>query len=141
MEYDNDWLEKQQLHFAAMDGDLPKVKELITSGYSINVFDEIGKTPLHYAVKNNHMEVADFLIKSGADVNIHDESQIGNTPLAEVAENCSLATAQLLINAGADPTIRGWMQLNALDRAKDRKRGDGPAVYQLLVETAKKLKK
>jgi hypothetical protein len=41
--------------------------------------------------------------------------------------------AKLLVDAGADATIRGWMQLGALDKARDRKRGDGPAVYQLLV--------
>jgi hypothetical protein len=46
--------------------------------------------------------------------------------------------AKMLLDAGADPTIRGWMQLNALDIAKDRKRGDGPKVYELLRRHAKK---
>lgn len=39
----------------------------------------------------------------------------------------------------ADPRIRGWMQLNALDQAKSRNRGDGPAVYRLLLDAAEKL--
>jgi ankyrin repeat protein len=102
----------------------------------VNAFDEIGKTPLHYAVEKEHFDVVRFLIEAGADVNAHHESTIGNTPLAEVAGNCSLGMANLLINAGADPTIRGWMQLNALDRAQNRKRNDGPKVYQLLLKAS-----
>ena len=78
------------------------------------------------------------MIQSGADVNAHDESRIGNTPLAEVAGNCSYEVANLLVEAGADPNIRGWMQLNALDRAAKRKRDNGPKVYQLLLNAAKK---
>jgi hypothetical protein len=42
--------------------------------------------------------------------------------------------ARLLLDAGADPRIRGWMQLDALDRARNRQRGDGPKVYQLLLK-------
>jgi ankyrin repeat protein len=57
---------------------------------------------------------------------------IGNTPLGEVAGNCSLEVARLLVEAGADPSIPGWMQVSALDRSTERKRGDGPAVHALL---------
>jgi hypothetical protein len=35
-----------------------------------------------------------------------------------------------------NPTIPGWMQLTALDRARKRKRGDGPGVYELLMRAA-----
>jgi ankyrin repeat protein len=134
---EDQWFEREQLHFAAQDGDLQRVMELVSKGYPLNSFDEIGKTPLHYAVENERLDVAKFLIEAGADVNAHDEATISNTPLAEIAGNCSLAMATLLIEAGADPTIRGWMQLNALDRAKDRRRGDGPDVYKLLLMTAR----
>ena len=66
-------------------------------------------------------------------VNPHQKPTIGDTPLGEIAGNCSLALAQILMDAGADPTIGGWMNLCALDRAKDRKRGDGTGVYSLLI--------
>jgi ankyrin repeat protein len=134
----DDWYKKEQLHFAAGRGDLARVKELIAEGYDVNAIDEIGKTPLHYAVNDEQCEVVTYLIEAGADVNAHDEATIGNTPLADVAGKCSLNIARILIEAGADPMIRGWMQLNALDRAKDRKRGEGPEVYRLLLKTAKK---
>ena len=128
------------LHFAAQDGDLDEVRRLLSEGRDINAFDDLGKTPLHYAVMKEHLEVARALIEHGADVNAHHEPTISNTPLSEVAGNCSLAMAKLLIDAGADPTIRGWMQLNAFDRAKGRKREDrdGPQVYELLLRAGRK---
>ena len=122
-----------ELQIAAQQGDLELVKSLIEQGFEINAFDELGMTALHYAAKNEHYEVAAYLIEHGAEVNAHHEPTIGNTPLGAIAGNCSLAMAQILVDAGADPTIRGWMQLNALDRAMERKRGDGPAVYSLLL--------
>src|SRR6188474_3254511 len=86
-------------------------------------FDEIGRTPLHYAVEGGHLEVVKELLEAGANVDAQDERVIGDTPLA-AAGNCSLEMAELLIRAGADPARPGWMQLCALDRAKERKRGD-----------------
>jgi ankyrin repeat protein len=127
------------LHFAADTGDLPSVKELLDNGSNPNQFDEIGNTPLHYASKGGHHDVMRALIAAGANVNAHHEETISDTALAGIAGNCSLETATILIQAGADPRIRGWMQLNALDRAEKRKRDDGPAVYRLLQDAARRL--
>jgi hypothetical protein len=44
--------------------------------------------------------------------------------------------AKLLIDAGADPTIRGWMQMNALDRARQRKDANARKIIRLLEEAA-----
>jgi hypothetical protein len=94
-----------------------------------------------YAAKSGHIEVMKILLENGADVNAHEEAKIGNTALREVAENCSYEVAKVLVDAGADPTIPGWMQLTALDKSEQRKRGDGPKVHSLLQETSKKTKK
>jgi ankyrin repeat protein len=128
-----------QLHIAASHGDLEHVRAAIARGERLNRFDEIGKTPLHYAAENGHIEIVKALLEAGANVNANDPSRISNTPLFEIAGNCPLEMAEVSVRAGADPTIRGWMQLCALDRAKDRKRGDGPKVYQLLCKVAKYL--
>ncbi len=134
---ENDATTPNPLHFAAHDGDLAAVKRLVEEGTDVNTFDEIGFTPLHYAAEADRLDVAAYLLEHGADVNARHEPTIGNTPLGGVAGDRSIAMARLFVEAGADPTIRGWMGLNALDRAKARKRGDGPDVYSLLVETSR----
>jgi ankyrin repeat protein len=127
------------LHFAAQDGDITRVRALLAEGRSPNAFDELSKTPLHYAAERGHVDVMRVLIEGGADVNAVDEARIGNTPLREVAGQCSLTVAQLLVDAGADPRIPGWMQLTALDVAKTRKRTEGQQVFALLQRAADRL--
>ena len=133
MDYEN-----ENLHFAAEDGNLNKVIELLEAGYDINAFDEdLAHTPLHRAARAGDVGIVKFLISAGAEVNIRDENNIGETPLGEVASNCSYETAAALINAGADPTIQGWMGITALERASERKRPEGIRVYELLLKAAK----
>lgn len=134
-----DWYGNEQLHFAAGDGDLPKVKQLLKEGYSINSFDDsLSRTPLHCAAVGEHLDVVRYLIKAGADVNLSEEKKVGNTVLAEIAETCSLEMATALVDAGADPTIPGWMGLTALDRSAKRKRPEGRQTHKLLCEAAKR---
>jgi ankyrin repeat protein len=128
--------QREQLHRAAQDGDLARVNDLIARKYPVNRFDDLGMTPLHYAVQDNRLEVVKRLIEAGANVNAHDERRIGNTPLSEHARECSYEMAKVLIGAGADPTIRGWMQMNALDRARGRKDANARKIVRLLEEAA-----
>ena len=125
-----------QMHFAAAEGDLTRVKELVAKGHQLNTFDDLDWTPLHHAAKGNHVELVRYLIHSGADVNAHDEQKIGNTVLNQVAANCSLEMARILVEAGADPTIPGWMLLSALDKSNKRKRPEGREVHKLFCAVA-----
>jgi ankyrin repeat protein len=80
----DDWFQKEQLHFAAADGDLQRVIKLIENGYDVNAFDEhLAHTPLHYAAREEHIEVVDYLISAGAQINAHEEEKIGETPLGK----------------------------------------------------------
>jgi len=130
--------QRNQLHRAAQNGDLARVNELIERKYPLNRFDELGKTPLHYAVQDNRLDVVRRLIEAGADVNANDERVIGNTPLSDNARTCTYEMAKLLSDAGADPTILGWMPLNALHRARERKDADARKILQLLENAAKR---
>ncbi|MCC6155295.1 MAG: ankyrin repeat domain-containing protein, partial [Candidatus Hydrogenedentes bacterium] len=51
-----------ELHFAAQDGDINAVKQLLNEGHDPNLFDEISHTPLHNALENGHLEVCDVLL-------------------------------------------------------------------------------
>jgi Ankyrin repeats (3 copies) len=126
------------LHDAAQRGDIASVRRLLSAGADINEFDDLGNTPLHYAAAGEHLDTVGLLLQRGADVNARHEPSTGNTPLRDIAATCSLRMAERLLNAGANPTMPGWMQLTALDQARNRRRGDGPAVYRLLLRAAER---
>jgi ankyrin repeat protein len=135
---EDDWYTREQLHFAAIDGNLSRAQELIASGYNVNAFDDgLRYTPLHYAAKGEFLALARYLISVGADVNARDEARIGETPLGAASYACSYEMAKLLVDAGADPSIPGWMGLTAVHRAKDRKDDEGQQVFDLLIKTAR----
>jgi ankyrin repeat protein len=135
-----DVLRREELHFAAEDGNLAEVTRLLNEGHSPNVFDELGKTPLHYAAARGHLDVMRLLLASGADVNARDERVIGDTVLRAVASNCTFDVAKVLVDAGADPTIPGWMMLTALHKSEERKKPEGVRVHQLLLQAARRFR-
>jgi ankyrin repeat protein len=135
----DDWQGREKLHIAAVNGDLVRLQELVAAGWSVDAFDDLGMTPLHYACQYEHQDAALFLIRSGANVNAHDDSKIGQTPLGNIAGSCSLAMAKLLVKAGANPLFKpSAITRSALAHAKNRKRGEGPRVYELLRSAAER---
>ncbi len=132
--------EDSSLHVAVEDINLPMVHLLL--GYdgavALDWFDYVSRTPLMIAVEAESVPIARCLIEAGADVNAHDEPRIGNTALHLAAANGTLEMAELLVWAGANPTIGGWMWITPLDTARDRKRGDGPQIYELLERAARR---
>lgn len=96
----------QPLHYAAEDGDVDKVKQLIEQGADVNAKGRLGHTPLHMACMGlkEHLEVVKLLIAKGADVNAKSahRSSSGETPLHFAAEWRHLEIVQLLVAKGAD---------------------------------------
>lgn len=122
------------LHAAVEDNNAPLVEMLLAADgrVALSWFDYVSRTPLIIAAEKGNLTIAQMLIDAGADVNANDQERIGDTALHEAARNGSLPIARLLIGAGADPHIPGWMWLTPLDKARERKRGDGPAILALL---------
>ncbi|CAD5115445.1 unnamed protein product [Dimorphilus gyrociliatus] len=56
----------------ATDGNIEKLKELLSKDLNINIQDDYQWTALMCAAKANNYEVVDFLIKNGADVTCTD---------------------------------------------------------------------
>ena len=109
------------LLYAARDGRLPILLDLLAAGASIEQTDPNGITPLLSAVTNNHPDVARVLVEKGANVKAMD--WYGRTPLWAAIEtrnmdvdNASFVNSverapfleliQLLLTKGADPNVR-----------------------------------
>ena len=93
---------RSELHYAVVDKNLERLKELVRQGMSVNLSDRKGWTPLHCAAQNNDAETARFLLDSGAAVDPKDS--YGNTPLSTAVFNSrgNGELIELLRQRGAD---------------------------------------
>lgn len=96
---------QEKLIKATQNGNLEKVKSLVSSGVSVN-FKGGNKnlTPLQTAIKRDNPEIAKIFIKNGADVNatyegIHHD---GITPLHDAVQYGYNDVAKLLVQNGAN---------------------------------------
>ncbi len=88
------------LHQAAADGDVERVRQLLSKAADVNAKDNNGRTPLYTAVASDRMEMVQLLIAQGADVNAKNNR--GLTPLHRAIGRRRSDIAQLLIAQGAD---------------------------------------
>lgn len=127
-----DFFEVERLHRAAADGDIGEMQRLVNSGYSLELFDDLGRAPLHYAVEGQHYKAVEWLLAAGANVNSHDEEHIGETPLCYAAQSDYPEMVELLLRKGADPDITGWMANTARTRAAKRNDDEGMKISALI---------
>ena len=92
------------IHFAAFQGDVSKIKDLIQRGANVDEKDRRGKTPLFFAVCGGQREIVEFLLSNAADVNVKDLD--GITPLHHSASCGNLKMTELLLAKGADIDVR-----------------------------------
>ncbi len=130
------------LHSAAEKGWIEALKALLQADcrLALNSFDEISRTPLACAADKGQLEAAKLLLAAGADVNAHDEARAGGTALILAVEKADLPMVKLLIEHGADPTVPGWMQITALDKAREwpkwKRHPEMKTLYALLEKAA-----
>ena len=118
---------RNDLHYAANEGDLEKVRSLIDGGLDINAVDDDGFTALHFAVQGNQKEIVRTLLDYGATVDVKD--CYGNTPLMRAMSSCYEAMAmdkpepgaiiRMLLQAGADPNSENNYGVKIIDSAID----------------------
>ena len=101
------------LMIAAIDGDMPVVKELVLQKHAR--VDHLGWTPLHYACTKGQLEVAHFLVANGAIVD--STSLNGSTPLMMAVQSGNEQLIRFLLDQGADISIRNGIGFSAIDIA------------------------
>ncbi|KAJ1919910.1 hypothetical protein H4219_001690 [Mycoemilia scoparia] len=99
--------------------DTDTIFRVVKSGTSVNIRDELGRTPLHIASASGREDNVKFLICMGADVNALDS--MGNTPLTLASTAAKFNIVLILLENGADQKI-GRTQFSPLDMARSRLR-------------------
>lgn len=128
-------MEDDDLHFAVQDQKKELVESLLRDGVSPNGFDEISKTPLHYVCELEDYSLIRLLLENGANINAQNiETDNQHTPLGYVADSASAELIEYLLEQGANPALRGWMGLNAIDKANQRSDAEKKEVLELLNE-------
>ncbi|GAB4827125.1 hypothetical protein Ancab_034012 [Ancistrocladus abbreviatus] len=107
----NDVPPNVKLMYAACEGDLEGIKELLDSGADVNFRDIDSRTPLHVAACQGYGEVVALLIKSGAQVDAKD--RWGSTPLADAVYYKNHEVIKLLEKYGAEPPMAPMHVQNA----------------------------
>jgi NAD(P)-dependent dehydrogenase (short-subunit alcohol dehydrogenase family) len=101
------------LHQAALEGNLPAIRQQVETGANLNEKDAYGSTPLIIASTFGHTEVAQALIEAGAELD--QQNSDGATALFTAALLCRTEIVQALLDHGADRSIRNNTGSTPLD--------------------------
>lgn len=97
-DWDIDNLDKQQIdddaiiHWVARNGTVEEMECLISSGASIEVRGDIGKTALMESIGFGNFEVAKYLLSIGADVLAKDDYEDSVLDSAVISKNTEIVT-------------------------------------------------
>ncbi len=92
------------IHLAALQGDIEAIRQHIESGSDLNAKDAYGSTPLIVAATFGKTEVAKALIAAGADLDMKNRD--GGTALHAAAFLCRSEIVEALLEHGADKYLR-----------------------------------
>src|SRR5258708_4974822 len=98
-----DRMGRTDLHYAAAEGDVGRLRTRLAGGASPTLADDNGWTPLHFSAQAQNPEIATLLLDAGAPVDAPDSH--GNTALSRaVFESKGQGDLIRLLRArGADP--------------------------------------
>jgi len=103
---------REDLHKAALKGDIATVRRLLDGGADIDAQNSDSFTPLHLAALGGHLAVVRLLIEKGASMEATTRN--GMTPLHVAAYRGQADVAEFLLEKGANPNARGedWTPLH-----------------------------
>jgi ankyrin repeat protein len=129
-----DRMGRTPLHYAALDGDVGRVRQLLASGLVAGATDDNGWTPLHFAAQSNAADATAQLLKAGASVDARDAH--GNTPLSTAVFNSRGygEVIKLLRAHGADPYAKNNHGVSPLSLARTIANFDVRQFFQDLPE-------
>ena len=107
---------EKSLNQAVVDGDIDRVKTLLSEGADVNSKNRMGWTLLQTAIRNQRTEIVTLLIEKGADIKAKDNR--GRTPLHFAAETGQMVIVEQLIAKGAEINVMDSRADNALSLAK-----------------------
>ncbi len=111
------------LHEAIEVRDLNAVYESLLPLGSVDVCDEVGRTPLHYAAMlcgDKSVEIVKMILEPWRGTNVNVKDVYGRTPLHYAAIVGELAVVQMLLEHYADPTVKDINGKTPLDYARER---------------------
>jgi hypothetical protein len=118
---------ENELVLAVQNGNIDRVKQLITQNVDVNKKDENeGVTALHLAVRNGSKDIVELLLNAGAKVNARDTER--RTPLMMIAENYyeeEFEDAQADVDENGPVEKRGYESV--------RREGPEAAIFRLLI--------
>ena len=94
---------RTDLHYAALEGEVVRVRKLLDEGSDPNAADVHGFTPLHFAAQSYEPGITRMLVERGAEVdrvNGHGNTALG---LAVYNSRGRGDVIEILLGAGADP--------------------------------------
>jgi ankyrin repeat protein len=89
----------QDMHDAAMEGNLARVKYFVENG-DVNAKDDHGYTLIYNAAFGGRLAVVKYLVEKGADVNAKNDD--GKTPIFAAVVRDKFEVVKYLVEKGAD---------------------------------------
>ena len=107
-----------RFHYAAIEGDVSTVNQLLEEGVPVDCVDGFDRTALFRAAQNNSTDVIRLLLQNGANANKRNLD--GYTPLHEAAYENSTEAIAVLVEHGASINIKNNDGEKPIDEARWR---------------------